>query len=153
MNRLELRIPPPAIMLVAGGIMWLLSASFPGLAVSWDFSLIVAVALALLGVVVSLAGMAIFRRSGTTADPRQPAQASALVVSGIYGYSRNPMYLGILLILVGWAVFLGNPLSVLLLVAFVCYITRYQIVPEERLLQEKFADEFSAYKTKVRRWL
>lgn len=108
---------------------------------------------ALLGAALGVAGIWAFVRAKTTADPRRPHRATTLVTSGIYRYTRNPMYLGILLILAGWALYLGNLLSGLFLVVFVAYMTRYQIIPEERLLLENFGDEFNNYRAAVRRWV
>lgn len=153
MNRLELLIPPPLIMLTTGVCMWALSMLFPELALPWFYSPASGAATALLGLAISLSGVATFKRARTTVDPRRPAGATTLITSGIYRYSRNPMYLGVLLVLIGWALFLSNLLSALLIVGFVLYINRYQILPEERLLQEKFGADFIAYKGKVRRWI
>lgn len=153
MKRLELLIPPPLVMLLTGVIMWLLSEVFPALDLAWMRSSAAAAAIALLGLVISLAGVAAFRHAGTTLDPKRPAEASALVSSGIYRYSRNPMYLGVLLMLAGWAIHLGNLLAILCALVFIAYITRFQIIPEERLLQDKFGTGFLTYKSKVRMWL
>lgn len=153
MNRLELLIPPPLIMLAIGLIMCALPAMFPALTLAWLHSVAAGAALGVLGLIVSLAGIMSFKRANTTTDPRHPTETSSLVRSGIYRYSRNPMYLGVLLILIGWGVYLGNALSLLAALAFIPIITRYQIMPEERLLQEKFPTEFPAYMRSVRRWL
>lgn len=153
MNRLELLIPPPVIMLATGVLMWVASTLFPALAFPWLHSAAWGAAAALLGLAVSLSGVATFKHARTTVDPRRPAEATTLITSGIYRYSRNPMYLGVMLVLIGWALFLGNLLSALLIVGFVLYINRYQILPEERLLQEKFGGDFTAYKGRVRRWI
>lgn len=106
-----------------------------------------------MGLAISLLGVVNFKRARTTVDPRRPAEATTLVTSGLYRYSRNPMYLGVLLVLIGWALFLGNLVSVLFIVGFALFINRYQILPEERLLQEKFGADFMAYKARVRRWI
>lgn len=153
MNRLELLIPPPLLMLVTGLVMWALAAMFPAPVLSWPQSIAVGGAIGMLGLLVSLAGMLSFRRANTTTDPRHPTATSTLVSSGIYRVSRNPMYLGVLIILIGWGIYLGNALSLLASLAFMPIITRYQIMPEERLLQEKFPTEFPAYMRSVRRWL
>ena len=153
MKRLELRIPPPVIMLATGILMWLASILFPGLSVPWLHSAAWGAVTALLGLAISLLGVADFKRARTTVDPRRPAEATTLVTSGLYRYSRNPMYLGVLLVLIGWALFLGNLVSVLFIVGFALFINRYQILPEERLLQEKFGADFMAYKARVRRWI
>ena len=153
MNRLELLIPPPAIMLTTGVLMWVSSMLFPGFAFPWLHSGAWGATAALLGLAISLSGVAAFKHARTTVDPRRPTEATTLVTSGIYRYSRNPMYLGVLLVLIGWALYLGNLVSALLIVGFALYINRYQILPEERLLQEKFGADFLAYKDKVRRWI
>jgi len=153
MSRLELLVPPPVIMLLTGLVMWMLAGLVPALGVPWGGSLAAGAVIALLGLASGLAGPIPVGRARTPADPRRPARASTLVTAGIYGYSRNPMYLGVLLILIGWAVYLGNVLSGLCALGFVAYISRFQILPEERLLQEKFGEDFLAYKSAVRRWL
>lgn len=153
MKALELIIPPPIVMLVIGVIMWLLSMLFPAFPLSLTYNVATAIVIGLVGIGISMAGILDFKRARTTTDPRKPANASALVTSGIYRFSRNPMYVGILLVLIGWGVFLGNALALIGAFAFVPYISRYQIQPEERLLQDKFGAEFTEYKARVRRWL
>ncbi|MER1967320.1 isoprenylcysteine carboxylmethyltransferase family protein [Castellaniella sp. GW247-6E4] len=153
MRRLELLVPPPLVMLMTGLLMWLLSKTFPVLTLSWPGGAMTGLVLSLLGVAISLAGVAAFKRAGTTIDPKHPVEATSLVSVGIYRYSRNPMYLGVLFVLVGWAFYLSHMLSALCVLFFIAYITRYQILPEERLLQEKFGVAFLTYKGRVRRWL
>lgn len=153
MKRLELLIPPPLVMLLIGLLMWVLSRLFPSLAFAWLHGDAAAIATALLGIAISLAGIVTFRRARTTIDPKRLEDVSTLICSGIYRYSRNPMYLGVLLVLVGWAIYLGNLFSILGLFVFIAYITRFQIIPEERLLSEKFGESFRSYQKEVRRWL
>jgi protein-S-isoprenylcysteine O-methyltransferase Ste14 len=106
-----------------------------------------------MGTVLIAWGLASFRRAGTTFNPLKPEATSSLVVSGVYAFTRNPMYLGFLFVLVGWAVFLSNALAFLLLLLFVLYMNRFQIQPEERVLTARFGQEFLAYKSRVRRWI
>lgn len=153
MKRLELLIPPPLIMLLIGLLMWWEAIMFPRLTVDWLLSDATAVLLGLVGATVSLTGIITFRRTGTTIDPRRTEETAVLVHSGIYRYSRNPMYAGAFLMLFGWGVYLSNLLSILCSPIFIAYITRFQIMPEERKLHEKFGTEFLAYKDRVRRWL
>lgn len=153
MSRLELLVPPPIVVLVTGLAMWAVARAFPMQLLPEAPRLVIGIILCLLGVMAGVAGILAFRRARTTTDPREPARATALVTSGIYRYSRNPMYLGLLLVLLGWAVVLGNPVSVLGVVVFVLYITRYQIYPEERQLLKTFDAEFLNYKATVRRWI
>lgn len=153
MSRLELLVPPPVVVLVTGLAMWAAARAFPMQLLPEAHRLVIGIILCLLGVMAGVAGILAFRRARTTTDPREPARATALVTSGIYRYSRNPMYLGLLLVLLGWAVVLGNLVSVLGVVVFVLYITRYQIYPEERQLLKTFDAEFLNYKATVRRWV
>lgn len=153
MKALELAIPPPLVMFAIGLIMWLLSVAFPAFTLPVISSLAAAVIVGLIGLGISMAGIITFKQAKTTSDPRKPAEASTLVTSGIYCHTRNPMYLGVLLILIGWGLALGNALALIFALVFVPYINRYQIQPEERLLQGKFAEAFTAYKAKVRRWI
>jgi len=150
---LELKIPPVVVWLICAGLMWLVSWAFP----AFDFSVparhVLSAGLTLSGLVVSTLGAASFRKAGTTLNPLKPDTSSALVASGIYRLTRNPMYLGFLLTLVGWATFLANALAFGWLPAFIFYMNRFQIVPEERALTEKFGRDFVAYQSKVRRWL
>ena len=105
------------------------------------------------GATLLLAGAWGFRKSGTTVDPTRPGKASALVTTGVYRYTRNPMYLGFLLLLAGWAAFLSNGWSLLVLPLFVASMNRFQIGPEERVLAEMFGQEFEDYSNRVRRWI
>ncbi|MFP5406472.1 MAG: methyltransferase family protein, partial [Gammaproteobacteria bacterium] len=86
-------------------------------------------------------------------NPTRPGAASSLVLGGPYRFSRNPMYLGVLLVLVGWAVYLSNVLAFVVLPLFVLYLNRYQIAPEERALSARFGASFDEYRKSVRRWL
>jgi protein-S-isoprenylcysteine O-methyltransferase Ste14 len=105
------------------------------------------------GVLVAVAGVLEFRRARTTVNPTTPQAASSMVRSGIYRHTRNPMYLGMLLVLAAWAAWLANPAAFVVLPVFFLYINRFQIEPEERILAGLFAGEFDAYRRSVRRWL
>jgi protein-S-isoprenylcysteine O-methyltransferase Ste14 len=94
-----------------------------------------------------------FWKVHTTVNPMKPSSTSSLVTSGIYHFTRNPMYLGLLFILIGWALYLANVLAFLFLPAFILYMNRFQIEPEERALTALFGQEFFEYASRVRRWL
>jgi protein-S-isoprenylcysteine O-methyltransferase Ste14 len=111
------------------------------------------VSLALIGAVTCLSGVVSFHRAKTTVNPMKPHSTSSLIVSGIYKYTRNPMYLGFVLVLLGWAAFLSNLAALALVPAFIVYINRFQIRPEERVLASLFPHEYPAYRAKVRRWV
>ena len=117
------------------------------------FLVTLALCLAVTGIAVALAGVLAFRRANTTVDPRVPQQSASLVIVGIYRYSRNPMYLGFLLLLAAYACYLQSWLAWALLPLFVLYMNQFQIKPEEHHLLQKFGSAYQAYLTKVRRWI
>jgi protein-S-isoprenylcysteine O-methyltransferase Ste14 len=153
MRTLELRIPPVVVVVLLGSMMAAASSLLPALGFTLPGGLFLAAGLALAGVGVAMLGVVSFRRAGTTVNPLKPAAASALVVSGIYRWTRNPMYLGMLFVLLGWGVFLAHVGALGLATAFITLMNRLQIGPEERILAASFGTAFTAYQSKVRRWL
>ena len=153
MQSLELKIPPVPLAVVLGAVMYGVSLVTPRATFVIPGRTGIAIGLVLLGVVVALAGVAAFRTNKTTVNPLNPGAASAVVSTGVYRFSRNPMYLGFLLVLAAWAIYLSNALSALFLPAFVAYMNRFQIEPEERVLLAKFGPAFSQYMAAVRRWV
>lgn len=153
MHALELKIPPVAVVFFTTALIWLLSWALPSFAFTFPARGIFAVSFAGAGVVTSALGVQSFRRARTTVNPMRPDSSSSLVLSGVYAFTRNPMYLGFLLVLAGWTIFLSNALAFLVLPVFVVYMNRFQIEPEERALAFLFGREFDAYKSRVRRWL
>lgn len=147
------RIPPPLVGVATAAAMAALDAAAPGAALSFPGQKALAGAVALAGLAVDLVSVGAFWRAKTTVTPLKPEKAKTLVVTGLYRYSRNPMYLGVLMILAGWALWLGNPLNVVLLAGFVAFITVFQIKPEEDALREKFGADYEAYCKRVRRWI
>ncbi len=117
------------------------------------FRKILVIVLFFAGLLVGMLDVNEFRKSNTTVDPRLPGKTRTLVTAGIYRITRNPIYLGLLLILLAWACYLDNILPFLLLPVFVLYMNRFQIAPKERIMHEKFADGFTDYRRQVRRWI
>lgn len=150
---LENRIPPPAVALLCALMMWLAAPYLPTIASGDAMRAGLAATFLIAGIAVAVAGVVSFRVARTTVNPLRPDTASALVVRGIYRYSRNPMYLGIALALVAWAIWLARPGLLLGVLAFVLYMNRFQIVPEERAMEALFGEEFRRYRDRVRRWL
>jgi protein-S-isoprenylcysteine O-methyltransferase Ste14 len=153
MRFLELRVPPPVVGLIVAGGMWAVARISPALQLPNLVQLLVAVVLAAIGAAVALAGVLSFRRAQTTVNPLKPETSAALVSTGVYSFTRNPMYLGMVLALFAWAVYLPSIWPLLGPVLFALYITRFQIAPEERVLDGLFGAPFAAYKQRVRRWL
>ncbi len=150
---LDTRIPPPVVMLLVGAMMWTVAYAWPALAHAFSLQTAAATLIAAVGLLLNLLPKLRFGRSGTTVNPMHPDNASHLVVDGLNRYSRNPMYLGQLILLLAWSVYLGNAASILLLPVFALYITRFQILPEERALAARFGDAYAAYRARARRWL
>ena len=151
-NGLGLKLPPVALAVIVAALMWCASSATPALDFRFPANLLSSASLALLGAVICLSGVVSFTRAKTSVNPLRPDSTSSLVLSGIYKYTRNPMYLGFLLLLLGWAAFLSNLVALALLPAFVVYMNRFQIGPEERALGSLFAQEYQAYLARVRRW-
>ena len=153
MKSLEVKVPPPAVAAAMAVAMWGASRLAPLVQVPDALRLGTAAAIALLGIGFGAAGIRAFRHARTTVNPTKPQQASSLVSSGVYRITRNPMYVGLSFVLVAWAVFLSSAWSLLGPVAFVLYIGRFQIAPEERALATLFGTEYARYQARVRRWL
>lgn len=153
MRSLETRVPPPVVTFVIAGLMLLVSRFTPHLSVSAPHRATFGVAIGVTGLVLELVAAIDFHRVCTTVNPLRPSSATSLVVSGVYRFTRNPIYLGDLLLLLGYAVFLGNLAGLVITPLFVIYINRFQIAPEERILAQKFGADYQAYKARVRRWV
>lgn len=152
MQKLELKVPPVVVVALVAGLMALTSRVIP--MQPWHFTdaKALAFALATAGAFIAVAGVIAFRQAKTTVNPMTPTASSKLVQNGIYRFTRNPMYLGFLLALAGWSVWLASLPAMLWLIAYVLYMNRYQIIPEERILEQLFGNEFTTYKNRVRRW-
>ena len=150
---LELKVPPDVVWLVAAALMWLASAITPEFAVPLSLRIGAAVLFAILGSWTIIAARVTLDRAQTTWHPTSPERTSSLVTTGVYRFSRNPMYLGMLLGLVGWAVLLASPLALIVSGGFALYMNRFQIGPEERTLSTLLGHEYRDYVTHVRRWL
>lgn len=153
MNALELKVPPPVVALALALAMWAISRLTPTVDVGLLPRVAAGSTLALIGGAFSAAGITAFRRAKTTLNPMKPEAASALVTSGVYRVTRNPMYLGLLFVILGWAAALGEPYALIGPVVFVIYMTRFQIKPEERVLRNTFGEPYTSYLEQVRRWL
>jgi protein-S-isoprenylcysteine O-methyltransferase Ste14 len=153
MNSLELKIPPVGVFLLLAAAMWLIPFQIPLIDFFFSFRLPFSLILIMAGGAFAVAGIFAFLKGQTTLNPIKPEAASTIITYGVYRFSRNPMYVGLLFVLTAWAVWLYNLPAFLFLPAFVLYMNRFQILPEERALQAKFGSEFNAYMKSVRRWL
>ena len=150
---LKTKIPPPVYMLIMAYIMWLLDKFLPlynWLNSPWNKLGLIIIGMA---VVLDIWSLLLFFHAKTTPNPMKPGSTSHLITSGLYRYSRNPMYLGLLVMLIGWGLYLGSlsPLSMLPL--FIRLLTKQQIEPEEIILMDKFGPEYKDFQQRVRRWI
>jgi protein-S-isoprenylcysteine O-methyltransferase Ste14 len=152
-NMLKTKIPPPVYLLLSAGVMWLLNQHFPlyhWLTSPWNKLGLGIISIALL---CDFWSLFLFYRAKTTPNPMKPSNTAKLVTSGLYQYSRNPMYLGLLIMLAGWGIYLGSVSPFLILLIFVCVMTKQQIEPEEAALVRKFGNAYQDYQQQVRRWI
>ena len=153
-DSLELKIPPLAVVLIAAGLMLLMRWLTPTLVVSLDLDVRMWAALPVLaaGIAIAVAGVIQFRRSHTTVNPMTPERTSALVSSGIYRYTRNPMYVGVLAVILGHFLWFGFwyllIYAAVIFLAFHTFVTYY----EEPTLRKKFGVAYEDYCKRVPRW-
>ena len=150
---MKLKIPPVAIVAIFAALMAVITRLLPELTLPVPGRLTITVLLALFGAAISLAGVVAFRQHQTTVNPMNPAAATTIVSTGPYRFTRNPMYVGFVMGLMGWAVFLSNAGAFLLVLGLVLYLTQFQIKPEEQALLNRFGASFADYQSSVRRWL
>ena len=153
LSRLELKIPPVAVFLLCFALMWLISSQVSTTTFSLPGRRLIAAVLLAIGLATGAAGLLAFRSAQTSVDPRYPDKAKTVVRSGIFRYSRNPMYVGLLLVLFAWGAWLSHGLALVGLPVFVIYMNRFQILPEERVLSSQFGEPYTDYLRAVRRWL
>ena len=151
MNILKTKIPPPIIALTCIVINYLSTylinpIKFPNIE-------IIGILILLVGLITAMLAIFLFKKDKTTVNPINPEEATTLVTTGIFSITRNPMYLGLLLMLSSIAFFLKNFISFLIIPLFILFITKNQILPEEEALENIFGEEYKNYKKKVRRWI
>lgn len=153
MKVLETRIPPPIIALAFAALIYWMAGNLPTIEIEFMTKTVIVSLLLVTGVFFDLSGLIIFRRARTTVNPMKVHTSSALVNTGIYRITRNPMYVGLVFILSAWCIYLNSPASLIGVLGFTVYIHAFQILPEERALVTLFGDEFREYQSSVRRWL
>jgi len=152
-HRLRLKVPPPIIALLCGLLIWWLNSILPAYADQATLRRDIALLLLATAMLVDMTALIHFIRARTTIDPRYPHKTSSIVESGIYTYTRNPMYLGLVLILTSLSIWLGSLFGLPVVAVFVYYMTRFQIEAEEEMLTAQFGSAYLAYKARVRRWI
>ncbi len=153
MKTLELKIPPPLLFLICIALMYLNHMMLSLFVVTLPFRELVLFGFLLSSGYFGLSGLYEFRKARTSVHPVRVDKASTIVASGVYRFTRNPMYLGLLLLLLGYGYWQQNLLNLLICLGFVLYMNRFQIQPEERFLEQKFGKTYTEYKAQVRRWI
>jgi protein-S-isoprenylcysteine O-methyltransferase Ste14 len=147
-------IPPLALVGLLAVLMWMAARAIPQAGIPLPARGFTCAATGIAGLLLCALGVLPFRRVGTTVDPTRPERASTLVTTGIYSLTRNPMYLGMLLVSVAWGLWLANAVGLILApLAFLLYLDRVQIPREEHALAAAFGSDYTAYAGRVRRWL
>ena len=145
------KIPPPIVTATFGLIIYFSKSFSP--VYSFENSNMISVIFLLFGLGIFSAAVQSFKKHKTTINPLSPDKASSLVNSGIFSYSRNPMYLGMLLILLAVSFKFNISGGLFISFLFKIYITRFQIIPEEKAMAKLFGEEFISYKNQTRRWV
>ena len=150
---MKLTVPPAIQGPIILGLSWLAAKRFPNLVISIPSERIVAIVLSVAGLLIIAVSIVGFSRRKTTVNPLTPNATKTLVTSGVYKVSRNPMYVGVLLILIAWPINLENIAAFVPVPLYIVFMTIFQIMPEERALEEKFGESYVEYKNRVRRWV
>ncbi|MDR6990169.1 isoprenylcysteine carboxylmethyltransferase family protein [Luteimonas sp. 3794] len=153
MHTLDAKIPPPVILLFLGVLASAAAFYIPAFTFDLPYSELFAGALALAGLGLNIYPKFTFNQVGTTVNPLKPDSTVHLVTSGVYRYTRNPMYLGHSMILLGWSLYLQSMIAILVVPVFIIFVSRFQIRPEERYLSTRFPDDYAAFCKRVPRWL
>ena len=148
---METKIPPPIVTLVFGLSIYFSRGIFQVVEIKYSFYF--GILLLVLGFVILISAVRLFRKDKTTVNPLSPEQATKLVKDGIFKYSRNPMYLGMAFVLGSIAVFFNLIGGIILIGLFCVYITKFQIIPEERVMEDLFSHDFEQYIKSTRRWI
>ncbi|MGZ5799418.1 MAG: methyltransferase family protein [Burkholderiaceae bacterium] len=153
MKALELKVPPPVVALISAVLMLGIAKLISSHPIDLPEKDVIALVILAVGLAIGAAGAISFKLAKTTVNPLTPEKASSLVTSGIYRFTRNPMYLGMLIDLVAIGVYLACPFSFILIPIYVLYLNRFQIRPEEQMLFSIFGNSYAAYKSRVLRWV
>jgi protein-S-isoprenylcysteine O-methyltransferase Ste14 len=153
MSSLELKIPPDVVWLATAVLMWLGSRVTPALALPDVLRRVLGLSMIAAGTILIVAARLALQESATTWRPTEPGRTTTLVTSGVYRFSRNPIYLGMEIVLLSLAVVLASPVAALLSALFVVYVDRFQIQPEEMTLAVAFGQDFRDYTRRTRRWI
>ena len=150
---MALKLPPLLQLIISLLLIRLLAGWLPTIDAAESARYLLASLLVMLGFAIGGAGIISFHQAKTTIDPRYPHRSCSLVTDGIYRLSRNPMYVGLVMLQIAYCLYLGSGFGLLVVAGFVLAMNRLQIGPEERALEASFGDDYRRYRARVRRWL
>ena len=150
---MRLKTPPAVQLFISALLMWIISIYAVNFRFIFKFNNEFALFCLIIGGTIIVFGIAAFRKTETKVTPLHPDKASSLVTRGIYQYTRNPMYFGLLLILFSIGFYLQNLASMFVLPIYVWFLSKYQIIPEEKALHKLFGQDYINYQDRVRRWI
>lgn len=150
--KVEQKLPPLILVLVFSALMLITNTLFKAISFSYEYKLELLMLCLLSGLMLAFSGVVSFKKHKTTVNPMNTNNVNCLVTSGIYRFTRNPMYLGMLIGLIGLVIYLANPLNIVLLITFIWYMNEFQIKPEEKFLSKMFSTKYDNYKHRVNRW-
>ena len=153
LQKLETKIFPPALTALLLLLMTAIKYLIPEANFNMPFSGLIALLLFIIGLAFLISANMAFKKAQTTINPFKPEKATALVTSGVFSITRNPMYLGLLFLLLAWDVFLSNLLCLIGPIFLLIYLNRFQIEPEEKAMEKLFGDTYISYKIRIRRWI
>ena len=148
---MKTKIPPPILAALMIGLVYLSTLLFESK--TFDYQGLLSILLVIIGLACALPSFRLFSRHKTTISPFTPSETAVLQTDGMYRYSRNPMYLGVLLLIISATIWFGSWLGILISLIFTFIMNSIQIIPEEDALLEIFGEEYNEYKKKVRRWI
>ncbi|HET8865701.1 MAG TPA: isoprenylcysteine carboxylmethyltransferase family protein [Gracilimonas sp.] len=150
---LKLKIPPVVVFLICLGLIWVIHQFIPNQSFLFKAGKFIGIGLVILGGSIGVLAVIEFAQKSTTLNPHRPENTKEFVQSGVYKFSRNPMYLGLLIVLISPVFYWGNLFTIVVLLLFIWYMNEFQIKPEEEIMEQKFRDEFLEYRKEVRRWV
>ena len=151
MTNIKTKLPPPLVALIFGFLINYTKNIFPKIEIKNQ--IIFGSFIIINGLIIILSAIILFKKYQTTISPLNPSNATKLITNGIYKFSRNPMYLGLLLVLLGISIILNLTGGFFFILLFISYMNLFQIIPEENAMVDLFKDEFLEYKINVRRWI
>jgi protein-S-isoprenylcysteine O-methyltransferase Ste14 len=150
---LERKVPPPIVALVVAWLMWVLAREVGLQNYEVPYKSMICAVLVMLGLIVDFSALWLFAKAKTTVNPISPSKATSLVTTGVYRYTRNPMYMGNFIFLLAWLIWMGSAYGVIGLILYVVYMNQFQIKPEESVLLNLFGKQYSQFCSQVRRWI